>query len=136
MRQTSFKGFSVLMKENWPTSLFPTSAIQVILCHCTIPDSRYYLHFVFPNRCEVQDTTHIQKCALLLDLYLEVDNEGRIKTKRNGCSKMLKVSLQKCYGRHYELGDWKYHLSNDNGSFDFDVDFTGLDYISNTAVVL
>jgi hypothetical protein len=49
---------------------------------------------------------------------------------------MLKVSLQKFYGRHYELGDWKYHLWNDNGSFDFYIDFTGLDYISNMAVVL
>lgn len=77
----------------------------MIQCHCTIPDSRYYLHFVCPNKREVKDTTHTQKCALFLDLYLEVHNGGRIKTKHNGYSKMLNVSLQKFYGRHYKLGD-------------------------------
>jgi hypothetical protein len=38
-----------------------------------------YLHRIYPNELEVNDTTDIQKSSSYLDLHLEVNNGGRLK---------------------------------------------------------
>jgi len=40
-----------------------------------------YLHRNYPNELEVKHTTDTQKSASYLDLYLEIDNVGTLKTK-------------------------------------------------------
>jgi len=40
-----------------------------------------YLHRIYPNELEVNDTTDNQTSASYLDLHLEIDNGGRFKTK-------------------------------------------------------
>jgi hypothetical protein len=40
-----------------------------------------YLHRIYPNELEVNDTTDSEKSASYLDLHLEIDNEGSLKTK-------------------------------------------------------
>jgi hypothetical protein len=41
----------------------------------------HYLHRIYPNELEVKDTTDNQKSASYLDLHLEIDKVGRLKTK-------------------------------------------------------
>jgi hypothetical protein len=40
-----------------------------------------YLHRIYPNELEVNDTTDTQKSASYLDLHLEVNNGERFKNK-------------------------------------------------------
>jgi hypothetical protein len=40
-----------------------------------------YLHRIYPNELEAKDTTDTQKFASYLDIHLEIDNAGRLKTK-------------------------------------------------------
>jgi hypothetical protein len=40
-----------------------------------------YLHLIYLSEHEIKDTTHTQKSASYLDLYLEIDNAGNLKTK-------------------------------------------------------
>jgi len=40
-----------------------------------------YLHRNYPNELEVKHTTDTQQSASYLDLYLEIDNVGTLKTK-------------------------------------------------------
>jgi hypothetical protein len=40
-----------------------------------------YLHRIYPNEPEAKDTTDTQKFASYLDIHLEIDNAGRLKTK-------------------------------------------------------
>jgi len=49
----------------------------------SLNNSRFvnYLHRIYPNELEVKDTTDTQKSDSFLDLHLEKDNEGRLKTK-------------------------------------------------------
>ena len=49
----------------------------------SLNNSRFgdYLHHIYPNEVQVQDTTDIQKSASYLDLQLGIDNGGRLKTK-------------------------------------------------------
>jgi len=42
---------------------------------------RDYLHRIYPNELEVEDTTDTQNYVSYLDLYLEIDIEGRLKIK-------------------------------------------------------
>ena len=48
-----------------------------------IEHSRFgdYLHGIYPNELEAKYTTASQKSASFLDLYLEIDNGGRLKKK-------------------------------------------------------
>jgi len=39
-----------------------------------------YLHRIYPNEFEAKDTTDTQKFASYLDIHLEIDNGGRLKT--------------------------------------------------------
>ena len=40
-----------------------------------------YLHRINPNEIEVTDTTDSQMYTSYLDIHLEIDNEGLLKTK-------------------------------------------------------
>ena len=40
-----------------------------------------YMQLIYPNELEVKDTTDTLKSASYLDLYLEINNGGRLKTK-------------------------------------------------------
>jgi hypothetical protein len=40
-----------------------------------------YLHLIYPNELEIKDTTATQNSASYLDIHLEIDNGGRLKTK-------------------------------------------------------
>ena len=39
------------------------------------------LHLIYTNELEVKDTTDTQKSASYIDLHLEIDNGGILKTK-------------------------------------------------------
>jgi hypothetical protein len=41
----------------------------------------FYLHLVYYNKLAVKDTNDTQKSASCLDLHLEIDNGGILKTK-------------------------------------------------------
>ena len=43
----------------------------------------YYLHFIYPNELEVQDTTDTEKYASHFNIHIAFDNGGRLKTKRD-----------------------------------------------------
>ena len=49
----------------------------------SLNNSRFgdYLHRIYPNELEVKDTTDTQKYASYLNLHLEIDNWGILKTK-------------------------------------------------------
>jgi len=51
----------------------------MMFCHWTILDS--VIVCIYPNELEVNDTTDSEKSASYLDLHLEIDNEGSLKTK-------------------------------------------------------
>ena len=40
-----------------------------------------YLHLIYPSELEVKDTTDTPKSASYLDLHLEIDDRGQLKTK-------------------------------------------------------
>jgi hypothetical protein len=40
-----------------------------------------YLHRIYPNELEAKDIKDTRKSASYLDLHLEIDNRGRLKTK-------------------------------------------------------
>jgi len=40
-----------------------------------------YLPLIYPNELEAKDTTDTQKSTSYLDLQIEIDNGGRLKTK-------------------------------------------------------
>jgi hypothetical protein len=41
----------------------------------------YYLHIIDPNKFAVKDITDTQRSVSYLDIYLEIDNKGRLKAK-------------------------------------------------------
>ena len=49
----------------------------------SVNNSRFgdYLHRTHLNELDAKDTTDTQKSASYLDLHLEIDNGGRLKTK-------------------------------------------------------
>jgi hypothetical protein len=58
-----------------------------------------YLHGIYPNEFEAKYTTASQKSASFLDLYLEIDNGGRLKTKVYDKRKYL-ISPRKTKTQH------------------------------------
>jgi hypothetical protein len=53
---------------------------------CSVTEhSRFgdYLHGIYPNELEAKYTTASQKSASFLDLYLEIDNGGRLKKQNS-----------------------------------------------------
>jgi hypothetical protein len=61
------------------TFLRPVYHIDVL----SLNNSRFgdYLHRIYLNELEVKDTNDTQKHAFNLELYLEIDDGGRVKTK-------------------------------------------------------
>jgi hypothetical protein len=49
----------------------------------SLNNSRFgdYLHRIYPNEIEVKNTTYTQKSTSYLDIHLEINNGGRLKTK-------------------------------------------------------
>ena len=40
-----------------------------------------YLHLIYPSELEIKDTTDTRRSALYLDLFLEIDKDGFLKTR-------------------------------------------------------
>ena len=49
----------------------------------SLNNARYidYVHHIYPNELEIKDTTDTVKSASYLDLFLCIDNEGRLNSK-------------------------------------------------------
>ena len=77
MRQTSFENKARQLAQ---TSNFNSRYIDVVL---GLNNSRfgYFIYRIYPNELEVKDTTDTQKYAFYIYLHLEIDSEGRLKTK-------------------------------------------------------
>ena len=45
------------------------------------PDFKDYLHLIYPSELEIKETTDNSTSASYLDLYLYIDNTGRLKSK-------------------------------------------------------
>ena len=59
-------------------------SLEVILGWITLLNNSRFrddLHHIYPNELEDKDTTDTQKSASYLDLQLEIDNRGTLKTK-------------------------------------------------------
>ena len=44
------------------------------------PDFKDYLHLIYPSELEIKETTDNSTSASYLDLYLYIDNTGRLKS--------------------------------------------------------
>ena len=75
------------------------------------------LHLIYPNQLELKDTTETQKSASDPDIYLKINNGGRLDVldisqlltqkllKQGYVAHRLKLSLQKFKGRYHNLDD-------------------------------
>ena len=45
------------------------------------PNFKDYLHLIYPSELEIKETTDTSTSASYLDLYLYIDNTGRLKSK-------------------------------------------------------
>ena len=45
------------------------------------PNFKDYLHLIYPSELEIKETTDNSTSASYLDLYLYIDNTGRLKSK-------------------------------------------------------
>ena len=45
------------------------------------PHFSEYLHLIYPSQLEIKDTTETRRSASYLDLFLEIDKDGRLKTR-------------------------------------------------------
>jgi hypothetical protein len=81
IKHTSFKGFSRIKVNNIAQAFH--SNFRYIDDVLSLNNSWFgdYLQLIYPNEPEVKNTTDTQKFASYLDLHLEMDNRGRLKTK-------------------------------------------------------
>ena len=79
MRLTSYKNFSgrKIRSKQYPVTF---RYIDDVL---SLNNSKFgdYVERVYPIELAIKDTTDTVKSASYLDLHLEIDNEGRLKTK-------------------------------------------------------
>ena len=73
-----------------------------------------YLHRIYPNELEVNDTTDNQTSASYLNLHLEIDNGGRFKTKlydkRDDFTfPIVNFSLPVAIFQHHQRMDFTFH---------------------------
>ena len=97
MRQTSYRGFSRKNEKKLARSFdFTFRYIDDVL---SLNSSRFHdLDFVdriYPIELEIKDTTDTDLSASYLDLHLEIDSEGRLRTKL-----------------YHKRDDFKFHIVN------------------------
>ena len=69
MRQTSYRGFQEKRKESRPI--------------LSLNNSRFgdFVDRIYPIELEIKDNTDTDRSASYFDLHLEIDSEGRFRTK-------------------------------------------------------
>ena len=127
MRQTSYRGFSRKTKRSKPDPLISRSLYDVLsLNNCRFGD---FFDRIYSIELEIKNTTDTYRSASFLDIPLEIDSEGRLRTKlydkRDDFNFLivrgllltrkllnqrfllvkLKSSLRKIYGRNHDLVD-------------------------------
>jgi hypothetical protein len=127
MRQTSYRGFSRKTKRSKPDPLISRSLYDVLsLNNCRFGD---FFDRIYSIELEIKNTTDTYRSASYLDIPLEIDSEGRLRTKlydkRDDFNFLivrgllltrkllnqrfllvkLKSSLRKIYGRDHDLVD-------------------------------
>ena len=81
MRQTSYRGFSRKIKKKLARSFnFTLRYIDDVL---SLNNSRFgdFVDRIYPIELEIKDTTDTDRSASCLDLHLEIDSEGRLRTQ-------------------------------------------------------
>jgi hypothetical protein len=81
MRQTSYRAFWRKTKKKLARSFnFTFRYIDDVL---SLNNSRFgdFVGRIYPIELEIKDTTDTDRSASYLDLYLDIDSEGRFKTK-------------------------------------------------------
>jgi hypothetical protein len=76
MRQTSYRGFSKKRKE-----ASPFLYIILSLINSKLGD---FVDRIYPTELEIMDTTDADRSTSYLDLPLEIDSDGRLRTKYYG----------------------------------------------------
>ena len=73
----------LLSKKDKKLALSFTSTFRYIDDVLSLNNSKFgdYVDRIYPIELEIKDTTDTVKSASYLDLHLEIDNEGRLKTK-------------------------------------------------------
>ena len=76
-------GFSSKMKRNWPNPLISRSATLYIDDVFLLNNSRFgdFVDPIYPIEFEIKDTTDTDRSGSYLDLHLEIDSEGQLRTK-------------------------------------------------------
>ena len=81
MRQASYRGFSRKSKKKLTRSFnFTFRYIHDVL---SLNDSKIsdFVDHIYPIELEVKDTTDTDRSASYLDIHLEIDSEGRLRSK-------------------------------------------------------
>ena len=83
MRQTSYRGFSRKTKRNWPDPFISRAATLHIDDVFLLNNSRFgnFVDHIYPIEFEIKDTTDTDRSGSYLDLHLEIDSEGQLRTK-------------------------------------------------------
>ena len=73
----------LLRKKNKNLAISFNSTFRYIDDVLSLNNSKFgdYVERIYPIELEIKDTTDTVKSASYLDLHLEIDNEGRLKTK-------------------------------------------------------
>ena len=82
MKQTSFLQ-SLLDKKDRKLALSFNLTFRYIDDVLSLNNPRFgdYLHLIYPKELEIKDTTDSRRSASYLDLFLEIDTQGRLCTK-------------------------------------------------------
>jgi hypothetical protein len=96
-------------------SYWPSFNIDDIL---SLNNSRFgdYLHRIYPNELEIKDTTDTQKSASYPDIYLEIDNGGRLKqnSTTNAMTLLFQLSTSPssvAIFQHHQRMEFTFHNS-------------------------
>ena len=73
----------LLRKKDKKLAISFNSTFRLIDNVLSLNNSKFgdYVERIYPIELEIKDTTDTVKSASYLDLHLEIDNEGRLKTK-------------------------------------------------------
>jgi hypothetical protein len=80
MRQTSYMGFSRKTKKKKLARSFNFTFLYIIL---SLISSRFgdFVDRIYPTELEIKDTSDADRSTSYLDLPLDIDSEGRLRTK-------------------------------------------------------